>query len=92
LKGRNLNIVKRYFRTRRNAESESSMKKFGLVYFETPFLIPISHEAKMELKVEESYMWIIMDRYSSLIVGKFDYSCVRRCGLVGSKDIIKDRR
>jgi hypothetical protein len=83
-----MNIVKRYFRTRRNAESECSMKRFGLVYFETPFFIPISHEFKMELKVEGSYMWIIIDRDNSLVVSKYGYSCVRRCGLVNSEDII----
>jgi hypothetical protein len=37
-------------------------------------------------------MWIIMDRDNSLVVGKFDYSCVRKCGLVDSEDIIYDRR
>jgi hypothetical protein len=47
-----------------------------------------SYEVKMELKVEGSYMWIIMDRDNSLVVGKFGYSYDRRCGLVGSEDII----
>jgi hypothetical protein len=88
LRGRDLNIVKRFFRTRRNTESESSMKIFGLFYFETPFFIPTSHEVKMELKVEGNYMWIIMGRDNSLVVGKFGYKCIRICGLVGSEDII----